>query len=155
MKLTHYVKSANYGVFVLSLFSSLALLGCNLPAKDEAAALSPEPPQLSRDIIDTWILVGTPDEIGEPPDAGGRFKFITDRHWAVTQADPNTGEVIYHHGGTYTLKGDEYVEHVEYASENTASMINNSHTFKVTVEGDTLTQIGIGNPWTEVWKRAK
>jgi hypothetical protein len=27
-------------------------------------------------------------------------------------------------------------------------------TFKIKVEGDTYTQIGVGNPYNEVWKRA-
>lgn len=155
MKLSRYGKSTDCRVFVLSLFSLLVLSGCSVPGKDKAAALSSEPSPFSRDIIDTWVLVGTPDDIREPPDAGGQFKFITDRHWAVTQASPDTGEVVYHHGGTYTLKGDEYIENVEYANENTAHLINTSNKFKITVEGDTLTQIGIGNPWTQVWKRAK
>jgi len=155
MKLTHSVKSASYNVLILGLLLFLVLSGCNIYVDEKEGAVSTEPSQLSRDIIGTWILVGTPDEIGEPPESGGRFKFITDRHWVITHADPNTGEVIYHHGGTYTLKGDEYVESVDYASENTNYLINNSYKFKVAVEGDKLTQIGIGNDWNEVWKRAK
>ena len=101
------------------------------------------------------MLAGTPDNVEEPPATGGRLKFITDKHWTVTQADPDTGEVIFHLGGTYTLNGDDYVETVKYATENTKDLISKVHKFKIKVEGDTLTIIGIGNPWTEVWKRAK
>jgi len=118
--------------------------------------ISPPRPQITKkDLIGTWILAGTPDNVEEPPAAGGRLKFITDKHWTVTQADPNTGEVMFHLGGVYTLNGDEYVETVIYATESTKDLISKDHKFKIKVEGDTLTIIGIGNPWTEVWKRAK
>lgn len=62
---------------------------------------------------------------------------------------------IYHHGGTYTLTGAQYAETVEYANESTKDLIKQTFKFTIKVEGDTLTQIGIGNPWTEVWKRVK
>jgi hypothetical protein len=107
--------------------------------------------------IGTWVLVGTPDKVGDPPKSGGRLKFRTGKHWAITQADPKTGKVIFHHGGTYTLDGDTYTETVEYANESTAGLLKKTFKFKVKVEGDTYTQIGIGedNPFHEVWKRAK
>jgi hypothetical protein len=122
---------------------------------DKSAAASSEPSQLAKDLIGTWVLVGTPERVGEPPAAGGQLKFYTGRHWLITQADPNTGVVICHHGGTYTLTGDDYVETFEYANPSTLYLIHKTNRFKVKVEGDTLTQIGIGNPWTQVWKRAK
>ena len=62
---------------------------------------------------------------------------------------------IFHHGGTYTLNGDEYVETVEYANESTKELIKQTFKFTIKIEGDTLTQTGIGNPYNEVWKRVK
>ena len=120
-----------------------------------AADQSPGPSQLAKELIGTWILVGKPGKVAEAPAAGGRLKFLTGRHWVVTQADPNTGETIFHHGGTYVLKGNEYLETVEYANQSTTNLIKQTFKFTLKVEGDTLTQTGIGNPWTEVWKRAK
>jgi hypothetical protein len=111
------------------------------------------PSQLAHDMIGTWILVGTPGAVGEAPATGGRFKFLTGSHWCITQADPTNGVTIFHHGGTYTLSGDQYVETVEYANESTKSLIKKTLSFTLKVEGDTLTQIAHGNPWTEVWKR--
>jgi hypothetical protein len=55
----------------------------------------------------------------------------------------------------YTLNGNEYVETQEYADATWIGENGQSWKFKVKVEGDTMTQIGIGNPYTEVWKRAK
>ena len=155
MKLTKCKMSVMSRVLIISLLSLIILLVGHLSAQDKETPSSSAQSQPAKDLIGAWVLVGTPDEVGEPPAAGGQLKFRTGRHWVITQADPNTGVVIFHHGGTYTLDGDEYVEKVEYAKENTAHLIKNTHKFKVKVEGDTYTQIGIGNPWTQVWKRLK
>jgi hypothetical protein len=96
-----------------------------------------KPSQLAKDLIGTWALAGTPDKPEEPPKAGGRLKFFTGRHWCITQADPATGRVIFHHGGTYTIDGDALAETIEYANDNTADLINRTHRFKIKVEGDT------------------
>ncbi|MGD0261857.1 MAG: hypothetical protein ABSD29_18975 [Verrucomicrobiota bacterium] len=110
---------------------------------------------LAKDLIGTWILVGKPGEFGQAPAAGGRLKFWTGTHWCITQADPKNGVVIFHHGGTYTLKGDNYLETVEFANPSTKDRIGKTGKYTLKIEGETLTQIGIGNPWREVWKRAK
>jgi hypothetical protein len=106
-------------------------------------------------MMGTWVLVGRPGKVGEPPAAGGRLKFRTRRHWTMTQANPDTSLTVMHDGGTYTLDGDKYVETIEYANQSTANDIGKSFMFTVKVEGDTMTQTGIGNPYTEVWKRLK
>ena len=91
----------------------------------------------------------------DPPPAKGPLKFLMGKHWSFTEPDPATGKVVYHHGGTYTLDGDTYAETINFANENTASMLGQTLKFKLKVEGGTLTQVGIGNPYTQVWKRAK
>ena len=146
----HIVRAAV--VCLLVLIPSMALFVLRAEDKPSAAAA---PSQLAKGLIGTWILVGKPGEVGEAPAAGGRLKFFTGRHWTITQADPDTGVTIFHHGGTYALKGNEYLETVEYANESTTNLIKQTFRFTIKVEGDTFTQTGIGNPWTEVWKRAK
>jgi hypothetical protein len=111
--------------------------------------------ETSQRMIGTWILVGAPGEVGEAPAAGGRLKSWTDGNWSMTQVDPENGVTVFHHGGTYTLNGNEYVETVEYANNNTKDRIGKTHKYTVKVEGDTLTQVGLDNPWKEVWKRVK
>ncbi len=154
MKLNRHVNAVTSRVVVLSILSILAILVGQHLAADEVAPPA-EPSQLAKDLIGTWVLVGTPDDIGEPPTTGGMLKFLTGKHWCVTQADADTGLVRHHHGGTYTLTDDQYVETVLYAGESTAQILKSVNRFKVKVEGDTLTQIGIGNPWSQVWKRAQ
>lgn len=115
----------------------------------------PATSQAEKDLHGTWVLVGSPSAVGAPPAAGGRVKLITDHHWSVTQANPQTGDTIFHHGGTFALNGNEYAETVEDANDNTKELVGKTFKFTVKIEGDTLTLIGIGNPWKEVWKRAK
>ena len=110
-------------------------------------------PQLAQDLVGTWVLVGKPGAVGEVPATGGRLKFFTGNHWCITQADPTNGVTIYHHGGTYTVNGDQYAETVEYANESTKFLIKKTFDFTIKIEGDLLTQTGISNSWTEVWKR--
>ncbi|HWV98831.1 MAG TPA: M56 family metallopeptidase [Candidatus Acidoferrum sp.] len=109
---------------------------------------------LPNDLIGTWVLVGSPGAVGKPPPTGGRLKFLTGTHWCDTQADPKTGAVMFHHGGTYTLNGNDYAQTTDYANPSTANLIGKTGKFTIKLEGDTLTLIGIGNPWKEVWKRA-
>jgi hypothetical protein len=142
------VRAVIFGLLALALPTALLLVR----AEPSPAAV---PSQLAKELIGTWVLVGEPGKAGEAPAAGGRLKFFTGRHWAITQADPKTGLTIFHHGGTYTLKGDQYRETVEYGNESSTNLIGRTFKFTIKVEGDTFTQIGVGNPWTEVWKRAK
>jgi len=131
----------------LVLFAGLGLITLT----DAQSATSP----LGKDLIGTWIMVGTPGDVGEAPAAGGRLKSLTDTHWSLTQADANTGATIFHHGGTWTLKGNEYAETVDYANESTTNLVKRTFTFKIKLEGNTLTLNGVGNPWQEIWKRVK
>jgi hypothetical protein len=125
-----------------------------LRAADKPAAAA-APSQLSNELIGTWVLVGAPGKVQEPPATGGRLKFLTGKYWTVTQADPKTGMTLFHHGGTYELEGNSYIEKIEYANRNTTNLIGKSFKFTATVEGDTLTLVGDGNSMKEVWKRAK
>ena len=74
--------------------------------------------------------------------------------YRVTQKDA-AGAAIYHHGGTYTIQGNEYAEKCEYSSDPKSDLIKQIFRFTIQIEGDLLTQTGVGNPWTEVWRRVK
>jgi hypothetical protein len=147
-------RSRRIAVYFGAVALVIPVIALSLRADDKSSGGPKEPTKLAKDLIGTWVLVGTPDKIGEAPKSGARLKFITGRHWVVTQADPETGKVLFHHGGTYTLDGDNYAETVDYANENTADLIKKTLKFKIKVERNTYTQIGVGNPYSEVWKRA-
>jgi|SRR5665213_1181352 len=138
---------------VLALLALAIPLVCksqNLHGKPAAA-----PSQLANDLIGTWVEIGTPGHVGETPAAGGRFKFRTGNHWILTRADPAIGLVVETFGGTYTLNGNEYVETQEYGDATWRKDNGKSFKFTVKVEGDIMTQTGVGNPYTEVWKRVQ
>jgi hypothetical protein len=82
------------------------------------------------------------------------LKFFTGKHWIVTEFDDD-GHVIYIHGGTYTLDGDQYAETVKFASEPTASWIGQTFKFRIKVHDGKYTQVGVENPYHEVRHRAK
>jgi hypothetical protein len=132
-------------------FTAIAAV-TKLRAQESTPKPEAEPSKLATDLIGTWTLVGTPDSEEETPTK--RLKFFTGKHWLVTEAD-DSGKVLLHHGGTYTLDGDEYVETIEYALEDSIGAVGAKFKFKIKVEGDKYTQIGVENPYNEVWRRAR
>jgi hypothetical protein len=102
-------------------------------------------------LIGEWILVSS-DRRGNPSGIGVRRKVFTQTAWSITQRDPTTGEIVFHHGGTYTLNGSADKETVEFANASTASLIGQTFTYQVTIQGDTYSQAD--GPFNEVWKRA-
>jgi hypothetical protein len=148
--LTRFPKGPSAAALIATvLVCALAVRADDSPRKD-----AKENTTLAKKMISTWALAGTPDKVEQAPDFT-RLKFITGKHWAMTQHDPKTGKVLFHHGGTYTLDGDMYTESVEYANDSTSDLIGQKFAFKVKVDGDILTNVGQGNPWAEAWKRAK
>lgn len=141
-------KKTNRGpAMVLALFAGLGLI--------TFTDAQPASSQTEKDLQGTWVLVGRPGLVGGIPAVGGRVKLITDHHWSVTQAHPETGVTIFHHGGTFALNGNEYAETVADANDSSKELIGQTFKFTIKVEGDTLTLLGLGNPWKEVWKRMK
>src|SRR5262249_19724890 len=100
----------NRRLFKVAAISALVLAPIaatrgRIMAEDKPAAEKSS--NLAKDLIGTWVLFGTPDSVEKAPVVGGgHYKFVTGKHWSVTVADPATGEVTSHHGGTYTLDGE-------------------------------------------------
>ena len=100
---------------LLGLLSLTLPTGCRKASSDDKPMAAAMASQLAQDLMGTWVHVGRPGQVGEPPAAGGRLKFRTGRHWTLTHAGPGTGLVTEHFGGTYTVQGNEYVETQDYA----------------------------------------
>jgi len=145
----HFRLAAVFGLLVLAV-----PIGCTTNNPQNQAAASAGSSQLAKEMIGTWVHVGRPGQVMEPPTTGGRLKFRTGRHWTLTRADGD-GLVVEHFGGTYTLNGNEYVETQDYGDETWKKDNGKSFKFLVKIEGDTMTQFGVDNPWTEVWKRVR
>lgn len=147
------VRMSFAAVVVLSLF--VVIQTAIWSSGSFAKAAENEASKLAKDLVGTWELAGMPGEEKEPPAKGGRLKFFGAKNWTITQADPDTGAVVFHHGGTFTLDGNKYSETIEYASEGTKDLIGKALHFTIKIEDDKLTQQGIDNSYNEVWKRVK
>jgi hypothetical protein len=119
----------------------------------ERPSAAAEPVALALEGI--WVHVGTPARVHPVPESGGRLKFRINGHWTYTHADPATGEVKEHFGGIYRVQGDEYAETIDYSADPDDPELRSTLKFKVKIEGDVMTQTGVGNPYTEVWKRVR
>jgi Cu/Ag efflux protein CusF len=155
-------------IWKLSMASAIAVTGLHLvqvPATAQLDTPSPRPvlpvqlaqPTLNQQLVGTWRLVkqGNQSVLGTP--SAQRLRFYTGTQWNITQADAQTKRVIFHHGGTYSLNNQtgRMVSTVNYAIESGASRLNTVSNFQITVQGDTYTQVGLDNPFTETWERVK
>lgn len=102
----------------------------------------------------TWQLVS-----GQPLPKGARdVKIISGGHFIFVAYDADTGKPLYTGGGTYTLNGSSYTEHMDFASEPISALIGKEQSFTVNVSADTFTQRGTlsnGKPLNELWKRLR
>jgi hypothetical protein len=101
----------------------------------------------------TWEMVS-----GQQLPKGARhIKIISGGHFVWVIYDVEKGKPLYTAGGTYTLNGASYTEHVDFMSDQiSAGIVGKDQSFTVKVEGDTLTQTGAlsnGQSLSETWKR--
>lgn len=87
------------------------------------------------------------------PDGGIRKRFISNGRWMITQSHPFSGDLMFHHGGSYIFDGKNYIEKVEYAASSTEKLVGNNHKFIITVQDGSIHMKGLENPWDEVWVR--
>jgi hypothetical protein len=104
----------------------------------------------------TWEIVSA-RPMPTPPKGVKEIKIISGGHFVFVRYNTENGKPIYVGGGTYTLDGTSYTEHVDFMSEAiSAGIFGKDQPFTVTVEGDTLTQTGTlsnGQSLSETWKR--
>ncbi len=101
-------------------------------------------------LIGTWKLKDA--EYGGSG-IGTRLKFFTGTHWCVIQPDPDTGEIIFQHGGRYTFDGKSYNETIDFAGETTSDLIGKTLKFQLEVTKDGLKQIDESGVYNELWER--
>ena len=102
-------------------------------------------------IVGTWkLLSGSLIEKGDTTvtDYTGNkqfIKIINEDHFAFLKHDTNTPKDSSNHfdagGGSYTLSGDQYTEHLDYYSS--PKWEGNTFKFTVTISNDTLIQQGL------------
>jgi hypothetical protein len=119
-----------------------------------ATSASAEEPKQENKLIGTWKVVSS-----ELPEGYTQLKHVTPAQfmWALYDKD---GNVVSALGGSYTLKGDTYVEVPEYGvgEDQLKALKGKKQSFKWKIEGNKWHHTGklsTGQPIEEVWERVE
>lgn len=127
---------------------------CAVAADSGAPRSNASTNNLASQLIGTWRLEVAPNP-GTPSGIGTRLKYYTGTHWSVVQPDPETGVIVFQHGGRYVLEGNELRETVLFAGPNTRTLIGTTGVLKIQIDGDTYKQVDSTGRFNETWKRVK
>lgn len=105
-------------------------------------------------LVGTWKLKEAKNP-GSPSGLDTRLKLFTGTHWCVIQPDPDSGKIVFQHGGTYTFDGTELIETINFAGDMTFSLIGKTFAHKLRITGDVLEQMDPNGVFNETWQRAK
>lgn len=130
---------------LFALFMSLVLVSCMEQPPKENSEVAGLPVQ------GTWkLLSGTLIEKGDTvvtdyTKTSSFIKIINETHFAFLKHDLNKGKdssaSFGAGGGSYTLTGDQYTEHLEYCNDR--AWEGHDFTFTLTIANDTLVQSGV------------
>jgi hypothetical protein len=123
-------------------------------ADDQAQKGKASTNDLAMKLIGTWKLETTANP-GSPSGIGTRLKLFTGTHWCVVQPHPDTGLIIFQHGGHYVLEGNQLRATTDFAGEVTKSFIGRTGTVTIQIDGDTYKQVDPNGVFNETWKRVK
>ena len=144
----------------LAITISIALLAIALLTVSAGTAGKPKKSLVS--MQGTWELVSykygsSASGFTDVRDNIRRLKVINETHFIWVQFDTLSGRIGSSAGGSYTLKGNEYSEYLEYGLAMD-SYIKQYHNYTVKVEGDLQFLSGPLTPGykiEEIWRRVK
>ena len=130
--------------YTITILAAISLLSsCNPKPKDD--------PSTALRLNGTWQLVsGTTITKGVPTVTDytkdqKMIKIINDSHFAFLRHDTNPPKDSTNHfdagGGSYTLVGDQYTEHLDFYSSR--NWEGGTFKFTVSIQNDTLVQRGL------------
>ena len=123
-------------------------------ADDQAQKSKTGTNDLAMKLIGTWKLEAATNP-GSPSGIGTRLRLFTGTHWCVVQPHPDTGLIVFQHGGHYGLEGNKLRMTTDFAGELTKSFIGRTGTFTIQIDGDTYKQVDANGTFDETWKRVK
>ena len=111
-------------------------------------------------IMGTWKLIslkqGAKEIIISPEDSIQRLKYITKSHFVWIQYLKNTRVIRNSAGGTYTFKGNDYIENHEFVGFGSMDFLNKIYAFKVYIIDNKMYLSGLlstGIYIDEIWQR--
>jgi hypothetical protein len=107
-----------------------------------------------RQLLGTWEIALGPDA----PKAARMLKHITPTHWTWTIHDRENKMVFAAMGGSWSLHNGEYVEDVEFATDNYEKSRGTSHSYGFRIDGDRWILKGgfnVAFRHDEIWTRLK
>ena len=123
---------------------SLLILSCNSSTSTQADKEAQSPLQGTWQLISGTLIEKGDTTITDYTKDREMIKIINADHFAFLSHDMTKGKdsVTYSSGDdSYTLKGDQYTEHLEYCSDK--QWEGNKFPFTVSIKNDTLVQTGI------------
>jgi hypothetical protein len=112
-------------------------------------------------LVGTWKMASAKfgGQVSDLPEKAVTYKHVTPAGFMWESHEKDTGKVFRAAGGTYTLKGDNYTETIEYGLGDDFEVIKKSApTFKCKIDGDKWFHTGAlanGQTIEEVWERVK
>jgi hypothetical protein len=93
---------------------------------------------------------------GGLPKGSKEVKLLSANHFVWVLYNAKNGQTLATGGGTYTLTGDSYTEHLDYSDKRAAALIGKDQRFTLKLSGDTLQTMGTlstGQRIAETWNR--
>ena len=85
-----------------------------------------------RQLLGTWEISPGPDA----PKSARMLKHVTPTHWTWAIYDRENKMVLAAMGGTWSLRNGEYVEDVDFATDNFQRPAGTSHAYGFRIDGD-------------------
>ena len=108
-------------------------------------------------IVGAWEMVSYDyGSNGTLPKGSKEIKLLSAHRFVWVLYNGKSGQTLATGGGTYSLVGDSYAEHLDFSDKRAAALIGKEQQFTLTTTGDTLKTVGTlstGEKIAEVWKR--
>jgi hypothetical protein len=110
----------------------------------------------SNTIAGAWQMVSyNYGKSGRLPKGSKEVKLISGKHFAWVLYS-NKGITLANGGGTFSLTGNSYVEHLDYADRQDSPLIGHDQRFTINLSSDTMKTAGVlsnGIKVSETWNK--
>jgi hypothetical protein len=113
--------------------------------------------ELKRQMVGVWEMVAfrpwNSRRLAYLPENNNHLRIFTETNWSIIYQDARSN-VVYSASGSYTLKGNVYLESVETATGTMTPYLGQRSKYKIRADGDHYYQMGVNDrPMEEMWRR--